>query len=151
MTITIRLREITAAIADLTISDLAICDLDAIPEQVQEPTLYPEPVNFVSDVDLQRVTLGIDPARGMDLAYTLTYTFWFCKNEAGYTLAEHYPDMLDKALEIIATIGAADLSGFGVMRKDLAFGPAFGIVSDPAGNMGFGCQILITILEFVQG
>ena len=144
-----------AAIADsisaLVVDGLKICDLDEIPETVdpRQPTIFPNPVNFVSNIEQVRDSFGGGSVAKQHVTYDLTYRLCYAPVGSGRGLFEIYPDMVAAAYRFLDAVVAVDVM-VGLEDITVIAIPAFGPVPDMAGNNFHGCDITLKVLEFVN-
>jgi hypothetical protein len=148
---TLALTTITNAIAGLTIAGVTIKDMDEIPNAVTDgmcPILYPEPVNFVTEMEITRMA-QIVSATPWNVEYNLTYILLYAPAGSGRGLDLISPT-LAKAFVIIDAIMAqvAGISGAVTMYFNGMSQP--GPVSDPSGTQFFGCQFTVRVLEMIN-
>jgi hypothetical protein len=101
-----QLLTITNSIAALTVSGLSIKDLDEIPVRVfgrDAPILYPEPLDFVTNLDVQKTTFGRGLYVKWNLHYTLAYTLLYAPVGSGRGF-ELFSPTVDMAMLIHHTI-----------------------------------------------
>lgn len=143
------LRTLCDSISDLNVDGVKIHDIDEIPSSdLRRPMLFPEPVDFITDLTVTRDSTGASVAK-MTAEYNITYTFCHSPVGAGRSGLDAYPDMLEKVMAILdailaieTIIGAVDLTANAI--------PTFGPVPDPAGNMYIGCKLVFRVMEFVN-
>ena len=147
----LQIRSICTAIHNLDVSGVVICDLNSIPESVdpRQPTLFPEPSEFVSDLVVTNDSFGSGLTGKKTAAYILTYTFCYAPVGEERGLFAAYPEMIDAAYRIIDAIIAADPLN-GSVTSEINGAMNFGLVNDPAGQAFHGCQIQIRVTEFVN-
>lgn len=129
---------------------LNVVSTDAIPETVHAqdcPMLAPQPGNFVSDVTYERLSGRHIDGRRAKLSYTLTYVYYHAPVAEGVSLFEGYRAALDAWSEIVTMLvenedptGAYDIRPTGT--------PAFGPVTDGAGNVFHGFRLALAVIEF---
>lgn len=142
---------IATNIAGLAVSGINIRDLDAIPEQVNArdcPIIYPRPDGFLSSLQVQIDSFGSTSAK-KTVYYTLTYRLLGAQvgeDRGLFTLyqamVDIVADFLDAVIANDALTGTIDLQAVDVTE--------FGPVSDPAGYVFHGCDILLRVMEFVN-
>ena len=149
---TLAIATIVSNIAALSVSGVTIKDMDSIPEQVLArdcPIMIPEPVDFVSDFEVERNTYGSAAQSKKTVRYTLNYSFLYQTVGATRTGLDIYGDMVDKAFAIFDAIISNDDLG-----STVEFTPfdtvSFGVVLDPSGNTFLGCRILVRVTEFIN-
>jgi len=141
---------VTNSIAALSVTGLNIRDIDQIPFSVSErqcPILYPEPLNFVSDITVERVTTGTAGSGYFDVFYTLRYAYLYQKAGAGRGSLSNYQgvvqlweDLIDRMIISDTLTGCEDIQVSG----SVSFGP----IPDPAGDMFIGSELLFRVHEF---
>lgn len=141
---------IADSITHLTVAGLTIKDVDQIPEQadVRGHTIYPEPLNFVTDFTPTRDTFGGASAM-WTVEYTLNYTLCYIPVGSERMGLDKYASMtalafafIDAVLAVGVLSGAVDIQPGGLSE--------FGVVSDPSGNAWQGCKIALRVKEFVN-
>lgn len=142
---------VITSIASLSVSGVTIKDDAAIPINAERlgAVLYPEPVDFISDIGLERDSYGGGSVAKMTFSYTLNYTFCYTPVGSGRYGLDQYSDLVNKIAAILDAIIAIDTIGGAVdiVPKRLS---GVGPVPDPSGNMYLGCKIAVNIMEFVN-
>jgi hypothetical protein len=151
---------VATAIAGLTIAgvyggsakNVTIKDLTAVPEAVdarQCPVFYPEPVGLVSNILVNYDSFGPGSGAKITVTYDLTYTLAFAKigQERGlFTIEQEFIKTVKAILTAFITNdslnGAVEIHPTGVSN--------FGPVADPSGATYHGCQMTLSIIEFVN-
>jgi len=141
---------VTKSISDLYVKGLTIKDIDEIPFSVTDrqcPVLYPEPINFVSDIEIERASTGTAGSGYFDVFYTLRYAFLYQKVGAGRGSLSNYQgvvqlweDLIDKMIVSDTLTGCEDIQVAGSV--------SFGVIPDPAGEMFIGSELLFRVHEF---
>ena len=141
---------VTNSIAALAVTGLTIKDIDEIPTSVTDricPILYPEPLNFISDMTVERVTTGTAGSGYHDVYYTLRYAYLYQKVGTGrgslrtyQGMVQLYEDLIDKMIISDNITGCVDIQVFG----SVSFGP----ILDPAGEVFIGAELLFRVHEF---
>jgi len=141
---------VTNSIAALSVTGLTIKDIDEIPYSVTDrqcPILYPEPLNFISDITVERATTGTAGSGYFDVFYTLRYAFLYQQAGAGRgtltlysSMVQLFEDLVDKMIISDNITGCVDIQVAG----SVTFGP----IPDPAGNMFIGAELLFRVHEF---
>jgi len=147
----LEIAQICTSIAGLDVAGVTIADLDQIPEQVtsRKPMIFPRPDGFVSNFIMERNSFGGGSTAKMTVTYTLNYRLCYAPIGEGRGVFDIYPNMVEKAFLFLDAVLAIDtLTGL----EDITPGDVidFGPVTDPAGNLFHGCDILINIMEFVN-
>jgi hypothetical protein len=141
---------ITDSISALEVSGVKICDLDQIPEavDVRQPTIFPNPVNFVSNITQTRMSYG-GASEKMNIEYDLTYRLCYAPIGTERGLFAGYPAMVAAAYRFLdAVLDVAVMTGL----EDITLGSItnFGPVTDMAGNGFHGTDIVLHVLEFAD-
>jgi hypothetical protein len=141
---------IADSISKLSVTGVKIKDINEIPENANEfdcPMVIPKPDGFVSNFEVERAAVSQGTSAVWNVRYNLTYRLLHSELGSGLGLFDVYDDMVaivmafvDKILISDAVTGAVD-----VEVEDIS---SFGPVSDPAGTMFHGCDIVLRILEF---
>lgn len=150
MTVAVNFSTVTNSIAALSISGVTVKDIDEITSSRmgQKAIFAPRPENFVTGLSVTAETFGSGATRTATLAYTLNYVYYHCPLPSTLNFADYANVITNVAAILVALItndtltGAADVGVGGV--SDL------GAVSDPAGNMFFGCVISIRVEEYIN-
>jgi len=147
---TLSISTVTNSIAAISVSGVTIKDLDEIPNQVDPsacPILYPEPVNFITNLAVTPMSYGTAGSGYFDVDYDMTYAFLYAKVRSGGALLDHYAGFVDKVCLILDAIllndnvtGCVDLSFQGSAN--------FVAIPDPAGNIFHGCHLIFHAKEF---
>lgn len=131
---TLLLATVTNSIAALNVTGLTIKDIDEIPARVlgrECPILYPEPLDFITGWEAQKMTFGRLTTVKWMMRYNLTYTLLYAPVGSGRGLELYAPTIamacsfFDKLMESHPITGAELVvpAGIGVP------GPIF----DPTG------------------
>jgi hypothetical protein len=137
-------------IAGLSIAGVTVRSTNAIPEAVQPmraPMLAPDPVNFVSDVTVERLSGRVLTARAYSVEYVLSYILYYAPVAEGVSLFTGYRGMLTAVAAIQAAImanetptGAYDIRPYGT--------PTVGPVQDETGVTYHGARLSFWVQEF---
>lgn len=140
---------IPARIAAVSVAGLTIKDVSGIPEawDGRAPILYPNPVEFVTDLSIEDNSFGLNPYARKTLSYTLNYTFLHSAVWTGRINFPNYAAMVEMAADILYTFARTEITG--ALSFEVSAGN-FGPVSDPSGNIGHGCNIQFAIMEFIN-
>ena len=151
MTANIRMAEITAAIAEVSIAGLTIYDIGAAPDQFDGRTavLFPDSAGLITELTITDATTGAYNA-AKDMAYKLNYLFAYKNREAGRRLGEYTAAMATLAATIIETLSTTNFTGAGAVSFNVSC-PFLGQIEDPAGNVFHGGKFIFDIIEFIQG
>ena len=150
MTIACKLSEIADAISGISISGVTVLDRNQVVPAwpLTANVLYPKPDGLVSDIVPTYVSLSHDSGAQIDLTYTLTYRFLGVRVASDGTFqAVNYSDLIDKAILIVNAMIAVHAPYSG--KVDMTFGGIsnVGALTDPAGNLSYGCDITLNITE----
>lgn len=150
----LQITTIATNIAALTVGDanIPIYDIDKIPSTVLSkncPMFAPNPDNYVSNFLFQRDSFGSGDTAQITVQYTLQYRLYSAKAGAGRGLMNMYASMVANCAAFIDTVILND-DVAGAVDMVAASIPHFGLVSDPAGEMFHGADILLTVKEFVN-
>ena len=138
------------SIAALSVSGFRLKSTGGMPEDVTGlgPMIIPAP-NFLTNFTPTRISYGGGSSALQDARYTLTFRLLFAPVGAGRgfngvvtELVNGVGLFLDAVLAIDTIDGCEDITPDGVSN--------FGVVTDPAGNNYFGCDISLNILEFTD-
>ena len=141
---------VTNSIAALSVTGLTIKDIDEIPYSVTDrecPMLYPEPLNFISDITVERVTTGTAGSGYFDVFYTLRYAFLYQAVGADRGSLTNYQGMVQLWEDLIDRLILSD-NVTGCEDLQVAGSVSFGAIPDPSGNMFMGSELLIRVHEF---
>lgn len=150
MTVDVKFGTVITAIAGLTIDGVSIKDIDEIPENAEMvlPVLFPDPGDLITELSLERLSLGTGATAAMNMTYTLHYLYAHAKIGTALSLASVLPGMLTNIALILETLaanstvnGAIDLDNPQVQ---------IGIVTGPNGAQFHGAAFSFRVLEFVQ-
>ena len=137
------------SIAALDLDDVTFLDLDQIPPSAERltPLLLPSP-QLVTNFFTTRMTFGSATAAEKEAEYDLNYVFCFMKVGAGRTGLDMYEtmtglaeDVIEKILDNDTITGCVDISPQG----GLDFGP----ITDPAGNVYLGCNMIFHVIDYL--
>ena len=147
---TISVVTIADSISKLSVTGVTIKDLNEIPESADPadcPMVYPNPEGFLSNFELERMSMSSGASNDWDVRYSLTYRFLHSEIGGGLGLFDVYDDMVDKVMDFVDKMLVSD-SVTGSVDLEVEDITQFGPVSDPSGNMFHGCDIVFRILEF---
>ena len=142
---------VTNSIAALSVTGVTIKDIDEIPTRVDAydcPILYPEPVDFVTNLSVTPMAYGSGGSGPFDVDYDLTYAFLYAQAGEGSELLSHYSGFVAKVCLILDRIivsdnitGCVELTWNGIAT----FGPIY----DPTHTSTFhGCHLIFHVKEF---
>ena len=148
----IALAAICESISTIEVSQVRIKDLDEIPEGILPrdcPVLFPEPINFVTDFTATPHSFQRGSGSKWELHYRLHYKFCYAPvgSDRGLVL---YDDMANKAMQIIDAILRVTVDVSGATRVTIGDALNFGPVTDPAGELYLGCEIVLAILDLQE-
>ncbi len=150
MTINVNFSAVAATIAGISVSGVAIKDIDELFDNAEMlcPCLMPKPDGYITGLSVTVDTYGTGGAEKMTLKYTLTYRYLHAAIGARLDFGV-YSGMITNIAAIVAAIlvvdatnGAADLR----VNTINSIGP----VIDPAGNQYHGCDIVINVEQFCE-
>ena len=147
---TLSISTVTNSIAALSVSGVTIKDVDEIPSRVDVsdcPILYPEPLNFVTNIVVTPMAFGHEGSGPFDVEYDLTYAFLQTEVGAGGELLDHYKTMVDNVCLIIDRIIISD-AVTGAIELSMNGSANFVAIPDPAGNLFHGCHLVFHVKEF---
>ena len=146
MSTTFDLVTVTNAIESLSISGVAVKDVDTITHSIGlgYGVLMPRPDGFITDVN---ITPAESSKQNLDVRYTLHYQYFHCA--IGNNLFGDYKPLMDKiALIIKAFCNDATLTGSidgGMPTVDMV-----GPIQDASGNQYHGAEFSMPILQFLE-
>ena len=141
---------IATAIASLSISGVAVKDLNAIPQQVAArdcPILYPSPDNFIGAGTTAIQTFGTVNQRYWEVNRSLTYVYLHALAGTERTLASYWQSMAGKVDAVWTAFIGLNVSGVDVTDISTT---AFGVLQDAAGNQFYGCLFSLGLKEKVN-
>lgn len=147
-----QIREICKAIADLHVEGLNIRALDDIPETVNVrdcPIIYPSPDIFNTNYTFTRDSFGGGSVAMRTVYYDITYRLCYAPVGSGRGLFDVYDKMVAMAYAFLDAILAIDIIT-GAINVDPASIRIAGPVLDPAGYSFHGCDITLTVTEFIN-
>ena len=151
MTITIGFKTVADSISKLKVTGIKFLDIDKIPDagQMLCPVLFPQPDNFVTGMEVERMTVGGGGTALMDMRYTLNYVFLQAELGSGIRAFEAYAGMIANIASIIKVILENDDISGAVDLQVNTIGE-LGAVTDPAGNEFWGTLLSFSVLEQIQ-
>jgi len=143
-----RVADVAAAIAALTIQGITILDLPDMKPALTDrdcPLLGPSSNNpsFLTDWEAKRITLQGNWSN----RYTLNYTLYQAPVGADRGLFAQYPVMVENARKIVGAFQAITKVD-GCKSIVLAGMPAFGQVFDASGQQFHGATFALRVTEF---
>lgn len=151
MTITMGFATVADSISNIAITGITVRDIDQIPDSAQmlTPILFPQPADFITDVNVERMSLGAGGTAKMDLTYTLNYVFLQAEIGSGLGAFAAYSNLIANIAAIVKAIlsndnitGQVDMTMQGI--------PSLGVIEDPSGNQYWGALLSFKVLEFAQ-
>lgn len=150
MTITVAFATVADSIAGLTYTGITAKDIDQIPDNAELlcPIFFPQPNDFVMDIQSTFQSFGSNGTAKIDLSYTLNYVYLHCKTggigafEANAGLIANIAVIVKAILSNDAITGAVDIVPQTIQ--------SIGVVEDPAGNQFWGALFSFRVLEFSQ-
>ena len=143
--------EISTAWAAVSISGVTVKAASAMPSEVSArdcPMLAPAP-NYISGLTVEAMSLGAPDQMRATCTYNMTYRYYHAPVGATRGLLDIYTGLLDKVDLIMST--AFDNSN---LTDSIEFWPAGAtaptVVSDPAGNQFYGCDLTFSVITFVR-
>jgi hypothetical protein len=112
---TLLLATVTDSISKISVSGLSIKDIDEIPARVYGrncPIMYPEPLDFITGWEAQKMTFGRLTTVKWMMRYNLTYTLLYAPVGSGRGLELYAPTIalaclfFDKLMESVPLAGA---------------------------------------------
>lgn len=151
MTATLHITDVITAIHGLVIPDLTICDLNDIPNEVDQRARYliPSPVepSPITDFTYERVSFGMDTALG-DATYTLNYKLFYAPAGIERGLFDIYPGLLALAMDVVEKIlQQSAINGAADWTPRLA---EVGTYPDAVGKPWWGALIAVDVRDFAQ-
>ena len=143
-----RMADVAAAIAALTIQGITIFDLPNMKPALTDrdcPMLGPSSNNpsFLTDWQARRITMQGNWSN----SYTLNYTLFQAPVGTDRGLFAKYPDMIENARKIVEAFQAITKVD-GCKNIVLLGMPAFGQVFDASGQQFHGATFALRIIEF---
>jgi hypothetical protein len=151
MTIQLNLVLVADSISKLSIPGVTIKDVDQIAENttVLTPILYPRPNGYLSNFRAtDGRTFGSMGTEQLTITYDLTYRYLHAPIGGGLGgLFNVYGGLITNVATIAKAILMNDVitGAVDVQLKDVA---SIGPVSDPAGNVYHGCDLVLHIREY---
>lgn len=144
----LRVAQVAAAIAGLTIPGVTVLDLDQMKPALTDrdcPLLGPSANNpsFLTDWESRRVSTQGNYRN----AYTLNYTLYQAPVAQDRGLFAQYPNMVENARRVAEALQAVPRVD-GCKSITLAGMPAFGPVSDASGQQFHGATFALRVVEF---
>ena len=151
MTIAVNFATVADSISKLSISGITMRDIDQVPDSAQMlcPIMFPQPDNFITNINVERVTVGSGGTAKMDMTYTLNYVFLQAEMGAGISAFSMYSNIVSNLAAILVKMFASD-NITGAVDLTLNSIGEIGTISDPSGNQYWGVLLSFNILEFVQ-
>jgi hypothetical protein len=140
---------VTHSIASLSISGVTVKDIHEIPDMVGlgAGVLSPRPDNFVTGFS---VTPAEVSSQNLDVRYTLNYVYFHCKIQGGLGGLFSVYSGLITAIAAIVKAFANDAKLSGSIDGGLPVINRIGPIMDASGNSYHGCEVSISILQFLE-
>lgn len=147
------LTTVADSISGLTVTNVAIKDLDEIPTAVTTragtSVLMPLP-EYVTEFEMERNSFGGGSTAKMTVTYTLNYRFFLAEvsayrnNTLGWMddIVDRVADIFDAILAIDVFAGCVDIEPGRITNM--------GVVNDPTDAQFYGCDISVEVKEFVN-
>jgi hypothetical protein len=143
------IKSIADLISGITITGVTINTLATLNKwEFTGPTLFPDPVDFVTNVTFTRDSFGTNATAKAHLEYTLHYTFAYAWVGSGYNLWSIYDGMTTLFGQILDALLALDVAGAVDLQLAEVFN--FGQVIIPNDTAWHGCKIALRVLEFLN-
>lgn len=151
MTITIGFSTVADSISKLSVTGITMLDIDKVPDSAQMlcPVMFPQPDNFVTNINVERVTVGSGGTAKMDMTYTLNYVFLQSEIGSGISAFGAYSSIIANIATIMGVILTND-NITGAVDLTLNSIGEIGAVEDPSGNQYWGVLFSFKVLEFIQ-
>ena len=143
-----RVAEVAAAVAAMTVPGITILDLDEMKQAVTDrdcPLFGPSAndPSYLTDWDTVRISMQGNRANN----YNLNYTYFHAAVGSDRGLFKQWPEMMEnvrKLAEAIAALPRVD----GCKSIALNEMPRFGLVNDASGNPFHGAVFQLYVMEF---
>lgn len=137
-------------VAGLTIAGVTVRSTTSIPEAVhpqQCPLLAPDPVGFIADLSVERLSGRVSTARAYSVSYVAAWNLYAAPVAEGVSLFSGYRALLTSIAAIHAAVmasetptGAYDIRPYGT--------PFVGPMRDETGVVYHGARLLFLVTEF---
>jgi len=151
MTYSIKFKDVTAAVSNISISGVTVKDITGIPEQALMlcPLIFPVP-NFVTNLKTTIDTLGTAGSERITLEYDINYIYAHCAINANVGgLYSMYSGLVTNIIAVLVAMLINDNPRDGVTMRVGTVSNA-GAVNDPAGNTYWGCAFSLHVTEFTE-
>lgn len=143
-----RVADVAAAVAALTIRGITILGLDEMKPALSErdcPVLGPSTnsPSFLTDWETRRISTQGNQRN----SYTLNYTLYQAPVGADRGLFRQWPEMVENARKVVEALQAVPRVD-GCKSLTLAGMPAFGAVFDASGQQFHGATFALRVVEF---
>ncbi len=149
MTITCNFSSIATTISGLSVSGVTIRALDKIPQSgaMITPILFPAS-NFVSNLEVEVLTVGGHPTAAIDYTYQLNYVYLHCPAGSNISQMDVISGLMTNFIAIVAAIVGYNFTG----KADVNFLSSQdpGVIEDPGGNQYWGVMFKLSVKEFAQ-
>jgi len=136
---------VATSISGLIFTGIQVLDLDEIPVNAAMvcPVLFPRPDGYITGFSVTNDTYGSGTVKKVTLKYNLHYIYAHAPIGAKLNFGI-YNGMVSNVAAIIAKFMESDAIA-GVTDLAVQDISDFGPVSDPAGNVYHGCEIVLSI------
>jgi hypothetical protein len=142
-------QSLDTAIAGLNITGLTIKGLTGIPQEVNDrdcPLLFPSPSNWLGQGSSTPGNFDNVIAGRVQYEHNLTYVLAYAQGGTGRGLSDHYNGMATLTQSLVTKLIRIDIDAMSIRRVTVS---SFGQLTDPAGKMFYGCNLVITALEYI--
>jgi hypothetical protein len=147
MTYAINFVTVADSVSKLSISGVTCKDIDQITasRMGQAATLTPRPDGFITDIEITSDELT---KQKLTLKYAMNFTYYHCPIGSTLNFAD-YTNMITNIAAIISAM-VEDNTLAGALDTGTPTVSDIGMVLDPAGNFFHGCQISLSISQFIN-
>ena len=151
MTINVNFATVADGISNISIAGITVKDIDAIPDSVTMlcPILIPQPNDFISDIQVTRMSYGGAGSELLNMTYSLNYVFLQAQAGSGISAFSTYAGLISNLAAIIKAVLQNDNIN-GAVDMEMKSAPSIGVITDPAGNEYWGCLISFSVTEHLQ-
>jgi hypothetical protein len=150
MSIALSCVTVANSIAALSISGVTVKDIDEVPVSgnLILPVVFPQPNNWISDIQPVTKSLGSLGTEKMDFSYTLHYVFLHSLQGSGISQTDHLSPLITKLELVLEAILNNDVVT-GLVDMQLS-SLNVGTVEDPSGKPYWGALFTLRCLEYAQ-
>ncbi len=148
---TLQTAAIITSIAGYSVTGVTILDADAMKDKVEvrdTPFLMLAPTWFTKP-EYTYDSYGTGVSAAITMKYVLVWRFFFAEVGVERGHADIFQGFIQKVTAIIDAVIANDATSDAVHLQVASVGP-FGVVTDPVENEFFGCDIGISVMEYVN-